>query len=115
MFLSFANFYRKFIRNFSKIIVPLTSILQTTDDKALSTLTTKNERNQDTLVGTGCTISVGSTGDADARIDENIKNLSTATKSTKTKKPKMTKAKKLVNSFKINFLTVKAKKTFIHL
>ncbi len=35
--LSFANFYKRFIRNFNKIAILLTSILRTTNDKALST------------------------------------------------------------------------------
>ncbi len=31
VFLDFANFYRRFIRNFSRFAAPLTSMLQTTD------------------------------------------------------------------------------------
>ncbi len=37
VFLCFVNFYRRFIQNFSKIVAPLTSMLQITVDKALST------------------------------------------------------------------------------
>ncbi len=35
MFLDFANFYRRFIKNFSRIAAPLTSMLQTTGNNDL--------------------------------------------------------------------------------
>ncbi len=49
MFLGFTNFYRRFIENFSRIKAPLNSILQTTNDKALSTQATENKKNQNAL------------------------------------------------------------------
>ncbi len=56
MFIGFANFYKRFIQNFSWIATPLTSMLQTTDDEALSTQATENKKNQDAPsgVGSGC-------------------------------------------------------------
>ncbi len=36
VFLGFANFWRRFIQNFSRIAAPLTSMLRTTDNEALS-------------------------------------------------------------------------------
>ncbi len=45
VFLGFANFYKRFIRNFSKIAVLHTSMLWTTNDEALSTQATENEQN----------------------------------------------------------------------
>ncbi len=41
VFLGFANFYRRFIRNFSRIAAPLTSMLRTTNNEALSTQATE--------------------------------------------------------------------------
>ncbi len=103
VFLGFANFYRKFIRNFCRIAAPLTSMLQTTNestrDENQSTQATENERNQGALSG----IDSGS-------VDRDIKNLSSVVKSAKSKKPNFAKA----NSG-TDFLTPKAKKAFIHL
>ncbi len=36
VFLDFANFYRRFIKNISEIVALLTSIFQTTDNETLS-------------------------------------------------------------------------------
>ncbi len=111
IFLGFANFYRRFIRNFSRIAVPLTSMLQTTDNKALSTQAIENEKNQDAP-----NAAKGADG---GNISGSIKNLSTAGKLAKSKKPKLTKRKRS-NLIKAHFsgtdfLTSKAKKVFIYL
>ncbi len=108
VFLSFANFYRRFIRNFNRIATPLTSIFQTIDDETLSTQATKNEKNQDALGGDD-----GTSGDA------NINNQSTAANVAKSKKPTLTKTKKSdfakVNSSGTDCLTQETKKAFIYL
>ncbi len=102
IFLSFANFYRKFIQSFSKIAAPHTLILQTTDDEALSTQATGNKKNQE--------ISSGIARAGFGEIDVSFENLSTAAKLAKSKKP-LVKA----NSSKTDFLTSEAKSVFIHL
>ncbi len=114
MFLGFANFYQRFIQNFSKIAASLTLMLQTTSDEILSIQTTENEKNQDAPASTDS-----------GGVDGNIKNLSTARKLAKSKKPKLTKPKKSdlikaqnfakANSFETDFLTPKAKKVLIYL
>ncbi len=45
VFLSFANFYRRFIRNFSRIAAPLISMFQTTRDNDLGAQVNGNEEN----------------------------------------------------------------------
>ncbi len=102
VFLGFANFYTRFIQNFSRIAVSLTSMLQTTDNEALSTQAIENEKNQDAPSATS-----GANG---GNVGGNIKNLSTAAKLAKSKKPNFAKA----NS-KTDFLTPGAKEIFIHL
>ncbi len=114
MFLSFANFYRRFIRNFSRIAAPLISILWTTGNDGLGAEASQHEENQDATGVAG-----------GGRVGKSIKNLSTAAKLTKSKKPKLTKPKKSdlikaqnfvkTNSFKTDFLTPEAKKVFIYL
>ncbi len=103
IFLGFANFYRRFIKNFSNITALLTSILQTTDEStsngSQSTLTNASKKNQGTLSG----------GDSGS-VDGDIKNLSFVVKLAKSKKPNFTKA----NS-RTDFLTPGAKEAFIHL
>ncbi len=102
VFLGFANIYRRFIQNFSRIAAPLTSMLRTTDDEALSIQATRNEKNQDSPASAGAGFGAGHSG--------NIKNLSTAAKLAKSKKPNFVKA----NSG-TDFLIPGAKKAFIHL
>ncbi len=86
VFLSFANFDKRFIKNFSKIVVPFTLMLQTTDNNDLSTKDNQNEKNQDAPDDAG--------GTGGGRVNRNIKNLLTAVKSTKSKKQKLIKPKK---------------------
>ncbi len=100
MFLGFTNFYRRFIQNFGRIAVPLTLILQTTNDGALSTQATENKKNQNTLASAG----------GDIGVDRDIKNLSFVVKLAKFKKPNFAKA-----NFGMDFLIPGAKKAFIHL
>ncbi len=102
MFLGFANFYRRFIQNFSRIAALLTSILRTTDNKALSTQAIENEKNQNAPSAAGRTDG--------GNVGGSIKNLSTAAKSAKSKKPNFANA----NSG-TDFLIPEAKETFIYL
>ena len=96
VFLGFVNFYRRFIRNFNRIAAPLTSMLQTTDDKALKTQVIGNKKNQKVLNGT---IKAGCHG-VDG-VNGSIENLSSGIK--------------VKRSFKADFFTSGAKKVFIHL
>ncbi len=111
VFLGFANFYRKFIKNFSRIAAPLTSMLQTTGNNNLDIQADQNEKNQDALNNAGGTSDAGGGG--------SIKNLATAAKSVKSKKPKLTKTKKSdfarANYSEMDFFISEAKKTFIYL
>ena len=103
VFLGFANFYKRFIRNFSKIVTLLTLMLQTTNKEALSTQATENKKNQDTSASAN---SVGGRG-----VDGDIKNLSFVVKLAKSKKPIFVK----FNSSGTDFFTIRVKKAFIHL
>ena len=93
VFLGFANFYRRFIRNFSRIAAPLTSMLRTTDDGALSTQATGNKKNRKVPNGT---TKAGVDG-----VDGSIENLSSGTKAKR--------------SSGADFLAYGAKEAFIHL
>ncbi len=105
VFLGFANFYRRFIRNFNRIAAPLTSMLRTTDKSTDNESQSTQAENQDTP------------GAADG-IGRFFKNLSTVVKLSNSKKQKLTKSKKFdlakANS-ETDFLTLGAKETFIHL
>ena len=91
MFLSFTNFYKKFIKNFSKIEALLISILQIIGDNDQSTLANASKKNQATA------------GRIDNdRVDKGIENLSTIIKSKKSDYAK-------VNFFGRDFLTFKTK------
>ncbi len=116
MFLGFANLYKKFIKNFSRIATLLTLMLQTTGKiKSQSILANTSKKNQEVS---------NSTTRADSNgVGKNIKNLSTVINLAKFKKSDLIKLKKLdlpkTNSTKVNFrtdfLTSRAKKAFIYL
>ena len=109
MFLGFVNFYKMFIRNFNKIAVLLTSMLQITDKLTRNEAQSTWAEKQDIPSGTS---GIGSTGDT----GEGIKNLLTGAKSIKSKKPDLLKANFAKNnSFGTDFLAFKAKKAFMHL
>lgn len=109
MFLDFANIYKIFIRNVSRIAAPLTLILQTSGNNELSSQTTKDELNHNASATNG---NVGG---------QDVKNLSTG-KLAKGKKPNLAKSK---NAKKLDFVTAQisrtdffipeVKKVFIHL
>ena len=82
--LDFTNFYKRFIKNFTRIIALLNLMLQTTDNKIFSIQAIENQKNQDTLAGTDS-----------SKVDKSIENLSIIAKWAKCKKPKLTKLKKL--------------------
>ncbi len=110
VFLGFPNFYRRFIRNFNRIAVPLTSMLRTTNKSTGNETQSTQAENQDAL---GATDRGGS-----GRVGRSFENLSIAVKSAESKKPKLTKSKKsdLVKATsETDFLTLEAKKAFIHL
>ncbi len=86
VFLGFANFYRRFIRNFSRIAAPLTSMLQTTNKLTGDETQSTQAENQDAPGAAG---GVGGAG-----VGRSFENLSTAVKSAESKKPKLTKSKK---------------------
>ena len=92
--------------------MPLTLILQITNNNDLCTQANQNEKNQDIPNGAGGSASGG-------KVDRSIKNLLITSKLAKSKKPKLTKPKKSdfekTNSSGTDFLIFKAKKIFIHL
>ncbi len=110
MFVGFANFYRRFIRNFIRIAAPLTLILWTTNESTGDETQITQAENQDAL---GAAVGAGGGG-----VGGSFKNLSTTIKLAMSKKPKLTKSKKSdlakANSG-TDFLIPKAKKAFIHL
>ncbi len=113
VFLGFANFYRRFIRNFSRIAAPLTSMLRTTNESIGDKTQSTQAENQDVPSATGRTGGDGVGG--------SFENRTTAAKLGKSKK--LTKSKRTdlpkANFARVNsgtdFLTTKAKKALIHL
>ena len=117
MFLRFANFYRRFIRGFSKIAGPLTSMLRTTNpsENSLNKLVEDNE-----VVGGSNNSGQNLAG------SEKSKNHQISAKSRKSK-PKSSKSKKAISDkseISVNstvatnatgYLTPKARKAFIQL
>ena len=104
VFLGFANFYKRFIKNFNRIAASLISVFWTIDNSTSnefqSTLTNASRNNQDRPGGI-----------SSKNVDRDIKNLLSVVKSTKSKKPNFVKA-----SFaKMEFLIFEAKKAFIYL
>ncbi len=79
MFLDFANFYGRFIRNFSKIAAPLTSILRITDESTGNEPQSAQVENQDVPGAAG--------GAGGGGVGGSFENLPTAIKSAKSKKP----------------------------
>ncbi len=115
VFLGFANLYRRFIRNFNKIAVPLISMLRTTNESTGDETQSTQVENQD--------VPNAVSGAGGGGVGGSFENLSTTIKSAKSKKSKSTKSKKSdllkVNFAKVNsgtdFLTLEAKKAFIYL
>ena len=87
VFISFANFYRRFIKGFSRIAIPLTAMLKTT----WSSITSASRVDDNEIVGGGATVGW----------------LDTLRKSAKSKKTKSGN-----NSKEPKFLTSKTKEAF---
>lgn len=124
--LSFANFYKNFLKNFSRIVVPLASIFEITnefdDNESQFIQLNNNKKIQD--ISSNANISLDDTGDN--VINKSIQNLSYIANLAKSKKSNLTKSKKSnlrikksdfakTNYSEMDFLTFKAKKAFIHL
>lgn len=104
MFLGFANFYKRFIKNFNRIPTPLILMLLIIDKSI-------GKRCKNTLINASNKYQSIPNNTGGRSIDRNIKDLLSIIKSAKSKKSNFLKN----NSFKIKFLTLKAKKDFIHL
>lgn len=89
VFLGFANLYKTFIRNFSKIAAPLISMLQIISANYLSILPYRNRSNYKTPSCAGNSI-----GNSKSARIENLSNIANLYKS---KNPDMTKFKKVKN------------------
>ncbi len=112
VFLGFANFYKGFIRNFNRIVTPLTLMLRTINKSTGDETQSTQAENQDAPNTAD--------RDGDGGVGGSFENLLTAAKLAKSKK--LTKSKRSdlpeANFVRINsetdFLTTKPKKTFIH-
>ncbi len=88
VFLGFANFYRRFIKNFSKIASPLTSMLRTTTSASSPTNGSKEAvKRTGNGVGSGGVCGVGGDGGAGS-VGRKTKNLSKAKNFKKSAKSK---------------------------
>lgn len=99
IFLGFASFYKRFIRNLSRIIISFISILQTIDHKTQNT-PVKNQK-----------VARSASTDSNISGNKDIKNLLTIIKLAKLKKLDFAKAK----PSRIDFITFGAQKAFIYL
>ena len=98
VFISFANFYRRFIQGFSRIAAPLASILKTTGSSKLAPKTFKAGNNK--VVG----------GGGGGKVDKTVVNL---LKNEKSKK--LTYVPNVEATGESNFLTSNAKNAFNYL
>ncbi len=101
VFLDFANFYRRFIRNFNRITAPLILILQITN-KSTGDETQSIQAEKQSVPG-----SAGAGGTND--VDRHIKNLSSVIKSVKFKKPSFVKVNSSGTDFLCYFVEIKQK------
>ncbi len=115
LFLGFANFYKRFIRNFSRIAALFISMLRTTNESTGDETQSTQAENQDIPSPVG--------GAGGGGFGRSFEKLSTAIKSAKSKKSNLTKPKKSdlpkANFARVNsgtdFLTSEEKKAFIRL
>lgn len=100
-----------FIRNFNRIVVLFTLMLQTTSNKNLSIYASTNKKNYVAPSSICGNISIGI-------IDGGFENLSTVAKLNKFKNPGLAKSKKhfvKAHSTRTDFFTLKVKKVFIYI
>ena len=95
VFISFANFYRHFIKGFGRIAAPLTSMLKTTRSSELAPRGAEDE-----VIG------------GSDRIDETMRNLSKSRKSKNNKSGNLTRVPTIGATGEPIFLTPSAKEAF---